>query len=336
VVLAALAVGDRTTALDAASRYLAVVNSDHPEMRQLMAVEQAVEGDMPAAVASAEYAAAGRPGDVDGPVREINDELQSRGQSAIASRFLADGYQRTGRAVYGDLLAAALPWRLRHRNRILIAGLGMMLVGIGLAVGLASGVGFILLLILGVGGALVMAGSALMRAPGANHAQTQSIVQAHVLYRSRLGKSDVLLPAIGSGAGFFAWITMMNRGDRDSVPPAVLLGLAGASVAVGAVVALVVWQVRRRRRRASAGPEPVPGDRCRCWEIDLAGGPQWERYLTEHLEKVATDEALGTVLRRCPTTDKMWLHVPSRSLAVSVHLPDEPEPEPDYPVGHYL
>jgi 4-amino-4-deoxy-L-arabinose transferase-like glycosyltransferase len=187
-----------------------------------------------------------------------------------------------------------------------------------------------------LGGLAVAVGAALIRVPGTTRRQTQPVLQAYATFRSRQEGSRVMWPAVGSAAACFAWLIMMNRGDRDSVPPAVILRMAAVSVLVGAVVAVVAWLRRRSQRRAQVGPAEVSGERCRCWETDLVVGRHWNRYLADHLVEVASDDGLNATLRRCPTTEKVWLHLPERDVAVSVRLPAEPEPEPDRPIGLYL
>lgn len=334
VVLAALSVGDRDTAIEAATRFLAAVNSEDPDMRRLLAPKQAIAEEMAGAVSSAECASAGRPADPEGPVREITEEIQGASRSDVAHRFLAEGYIRTSRRVYGELLAETLPWRVRFRNRIIGTGVVVMLVSIGICLGLGGpgGVGVLLAGI--IFGLFPLLGSMLVRAPRSNFGQTNAILRAYALSRSRSGQGQILLPAAGSATGFFLWAMMISRGKRDSVPPAVFLGVAIASTAVCAVAAVVAWQLRRRRRRAAIGPEPLSGDRCRCWETDLLVGRYVSRYLREHLEEMATDEESGAVLRRCTATEKMWLHLPARDLAAAVRPAGETKSEE--PIGQYL
>jgi hypothetical protein len=334
VVLAARTAGDEDTAREAAARFLATVNADDPDMRRLLAPAQAIEGKTADAVSSAVYASAGRPADPEGPVREITEEIRNAGHGDVALRFLAEGYNRTGRRVYGELLAESLPWRVRFRNAIVGTGVAVTLVGIALCLGLGGPAGVGVLLAGVAFGLPLQLGGLLVRAPGSGFGQTYAIVRADAQYRSRSGRGSIVLPAVGSATGAFLWAMMIGRGERDSVPPPVFLGVAAAAVVVGAVAAAVAWQVRRRRRLAASEPEPLAGDRCRCWETDLLAGRYVSRYLVEHLEETATDEESGAVLRRCRTTDKTWLHLPARGLAAAVRLPDETEPEE--PVGQYL
>lgn len=146
------------------------------------------------------------------------------------------------------------------------------------------------------------------------------------------------LPAATGAAAFFAVTLMVGRGRSSSVPVPGVIAVTALSVVVAAAAAAVVaWAVRRSRRtkRASAQQgEVVAADRCRCWERDWFSGAAWRSYLAEHLREIAADPALGAVLRRCPTTDKTWLHLPACGLAVTVRLPGEPQP--DHPTGAYL
>lgn len=333
VVIAAEAVGERTTALDAAARFLAMVDSEDPEMRQLMAAPQAIAGHLIAALASAEVAEAGQPAVPGRSVRHIVGQIRCTGRDDVACRLLAEGCHRTRRAVYGDALAELLPWRVRNRNRIVGTGLVVLLVCIGLALavdnsvvqdGLLAGILVALLLILG---------PALLRAPRASFRETNRIYQGYARSRSRQGSVDVALPCAVAAALIFAFAVVTSRGPSGAVRASTALWVAVGSVAVGVILGLLGRKLRRRQQVACA-PAQVPGDQCRCWETALIAGPTWCQYLAEHLAAIAREDSLGAVLRRCATTDKLWLHLPAHQVAVAVQLPAEPGPEP--PVGQYL
>lgn len=334
VVIAAGAVGDAATALDAAARLLATVDADDPQMRRLLAAPQANAGDVTAAVASAEAASMGRPDDPAAPVREIAEEIRRGGRDDILCRFLAEGYHRTGRQVYGQLLEQVLPWRVRNRNRVVGIGLCVLLTGIGWGL---VGAGVLSDISLGAGiliGLSALLGATLLRAPQASFRRTNRIYQAYAVSRSRRGTSEVVLPAVGVVTGVFATAILFSRGNQGAVPAPTLLAVLGASLAAGAI-GVIAGRERRRRRLLAAQPVPMEQDRCRCWEMDLLAGPQWQRYMTEHLQELAAEESLDAVWRRCATTDKTWLHLPSNDLAVSVRRP-APGPDPETPIGQYL
>lgn len=135
--LAALALRDRDTAVDAATRFLGGVDPDDPMMRGLLAERQVFSGDIAAAGVSVEHAAAGARDDPARPVRQITGEVQALGGVGLTCRFLAEGYHRTGRDLFADMLADQLPSGVRHRGEVLGVGVGVMLLSI--AGGLAGG-----------------------------------------------------------------------------------------------------------------------------------------------------------------------------------------------------
>lgn len=334
VVLAALAVGDRGVALDAAARYLATVDADDPDLRRIMAPEQATAGDLATAVASTEWAATGRPGDADGPVREVVAELREAGRDGVAQRFLAEGFHRTGRSVYGELLVEQLPRRVLTRDATIVGGVVGMFAGLALLVSLSRSTGlagFLAGALVGLGAVVVMVRGVLLRAPGSNRVQTNRISLAVSRHRSRSGSADLALPVVGVFLAVFAVGLFLSSGRtaRTVELPGVLLVLAIAAVGAG-LAALATMQFRRHRRSRLAAAEDarlVTPERCRCWERDWFAGPSWHRYRAEHLALTATDPRSGAVLHRCPTTDKAWLHMPAADVTVRVLLPAEAEPE---------
>lgn len=333
VVIAAGAVGDRGTELDAAARFLATVNAEDPQMRQLMAAPQATAGDLTAALASAEVAEAGQPADPGRAVREIVGQIRSTGRDEVACRLLAEGCHRSSRPVYGDLLAQLLPWRVRNRNRIVGAGLVVLLGCIGLAMAVDNRVVQNGLLVGVLIGLLMISGPALLRVRRTSFRATNRIYHGYTRSRSRRGIFDVALPSAFAAALIFAFAVVTVRGPTGAVRPSTGLWVAAGSATVGVVLALVGRRLRRRRQHAAA-PTPAPVDQCRCWETTLIAGPLWQQYLTQHLAQLAHDDSGGAVLRRCPTTDTFWLHLPARQVAVAVQLPAEPGPE--LPTGLYL
>lgn len=340
VVVAALAVGDRAAALDAASRFLATVDADDAEMRRIMAPAQAAAGDIALAASSVECARAGWPADPDQPVREIVDELRAAGSGGAAIRLLADAFHRTGRPGYGELLVADLPRRMLNRERdLLIAMLGVI-SAIPAAVLLdrvPGPVAAIVALLLAAGGAALFTRALLGRASGSSRDQTNQINKAVALHRRRSGTFSPWTSVAAAVAIVMTFAAIVVGHSDGQLPLTTGLLLVEAVIPVAALAAGAALLVRRRQRSRLAAQEAarVPADRCRCWERDWFGGPVWHAYCSGHLAPAVADDAAGAVLLRCPTTDTTWLHAVDVDLTVRVRLPDGAERE-ELPTGAYL
>jgi hypothetical protein len=339
VAHAAVIVGDRVVALDAAARFLATIDADDATMRRIVAPAQARDGEIDAAVTSTEWARAGRPGDPDRPVHEIVAELRQDGRDDAAVRLLADAFIRTGRPVYGELLAGMLPPRLRFRERGMLLGLLVAVAAVPALVGFGPPVGPVVAVLLGVAGIAVFAWAATMRAEGADLEQTNRVSKAATVHGRRSGTFSLWNPVVAAALlamGFAAFVTLLSL--RRGIPPeavALLVASVLPATAVTAAGAALNRHVRRRRAAAAEQAARVPVDRCRCWERDWFAGPTWHAYGVEHLVPAAADPGSGVVLRRCPTTGTTWLYAADAELLARVRIPESAEQE-ELPTGAYL
>lgn len=332
VALAASAVGDRPTAEHAAVRYLAEVNGADPELRELMAPAQAVAGDRRGAVESTEHAVAGSPGDPEAPVRRILADLAARGRPELGVILLKAAYLATKRELYGRLLVAAVPRRVRLLYRYVLLGMAAMASGLGLSLTRLPAliVVGIALLLTGVVLSIVAISS---RPKGVGWLDSREVQDALQRYRAQSGTAEVVVVPITVGAVGFGITAGRMAGGLTSASGTVASALVVVGLALATAVVLVA--LRRRRRRINRKDDTVAPDRCRCWQSELLPGPVWSRYIGEHLQLVALDAPTGAHLRRCPTTERMWLSMPTRAVAVRVQIP---EPEPGYAptTGAYL
>lgn len=335
IALTAKEVGDEAASADAARRYLGTADSGDPDMRVIVAAEQATDGDPTGAVESVETARSRRASGRPEPAREVTAALLEHGQPDAAARFLAEGVHRTQQPVYGDLIPQCFPVRrLTAPNTVTILLLAAMVVPFLLGVSGVFLLGtFAFLIFFSVMATLLLA--QFWRLPGLTRRSTWRLNRARNLHCQRTRRHFDAVPLL-SFLGVWVLSFLFWLGERDTTA-----GQRYGALAIAAVPALVLglalWVFRRRQPQKKGSPfdlQAISPQRCRCWAANWIAGHQWRDYIQDHLRELARHEELEAVLRVCPDTDKTWLHLPAEEFALGVRLPKEPEQQA--PGGPYL